>query len=499
MTSAGTNPSLKSTAKRPIFFPQAKALGLDVDQDLSPTYLRKLSLLGTLLKSFPQAAAALETLLELSGIGRKRIERITERIAAERHLEANSEADDFIALSLMEKLAEPPQPERTDDERLPNCIAVMLDGGMYQHTDVNQDSRAERPTHWNEYKSGIAAEFEPRPDGIEPGPDAPDPCPEPPECLLDVGFGARIAKEIGRKHAAKDEATASAAARKEAADDGVNGAGVDLDSVKSIEELEACVAEASAQQDRERRGKSSKKEAASLSPKVARREVVATFEKGHRVGQLLAARAWQRGLFTAKFKALVGDGSGWIQKIFDVLFKPFGFVSVLDLIHAVSYVYSSAVAGRPETEGGRVYRQWMTWIWQGDVSLVIDALSARSEELGEPREGDGASEARVIVADALRYLRNQSSRMNYPEYRKCGLPITSSLMESTVKELNYRIKGSEKFWSTRGGSGVLQLKADTLSDSKPLEKFWSRRQETRTGFRSNVGKRKQTSTSNTNA
>ena len=59
-----------------------------------------------------------------------------------------------------------------------------------------------------------------------------------------------------------------------------------------------------------------------------------------------------------------------------------------------------------------------------------------------------------------------------------------------VKELNYRVKGSEKFWSTAGGSGVLQLKADTLSESKPLREFWSRRQETRTGFRSNVGKRK---------
>ena len=48
-----------------------------------------------------------------------------------------------------------------------------------------------------------------------------------------------------------------------------------------------------------------------------------------------------------------------------------------------------------------------------------------------------------------------------------GLPITSSLMESTVKQLNRRIKGTEKFWTEAGGEAVLQLKADNLCDSDP--------------------------------
>ena len=468
-------------------------------------------------------------LLELIGIGRKRVERITERIGQERLDEAIAEADKYIALPLMQKLASPPEVASAgtstgqkptannpgadpanrsgtsgenpanDPAEVSDAAAMMVDGGMFQHTDVNEDSRAERPTHWNEYKSGIALKLEPRADGIEPGPDAPDPCPEPPECILDVGFGARIAKEVGRKQAATDAKTASAEARSE---DAANE-GVDLDGVKTVADLEQRIAESAAradgQQDGQQDGKSDRAASAALSPKVARREVVATFEKGHKIGELLAARAWQRGLFQAKFKAFVGDGSGWITTIFERFFKPFGFVSVLDLVHAISYVYSSAVAGRTEEEGGRIYREWMTWIWQGEVSRVISALESRSLELGEPQEDDGESEPRVVVWAALRYLRNQSSRMNYPEYRKCGLPLTSSLMESTVKELNYRIKGSEKFWSTSGGSGVLQLKADTLSDSKPLDDFWDRRQETRTGFRKNVGKRASRSAPSTTA
>ena len=73
--------------------------------------------------------------------------------------------------------------------------------------------------------------------------------------------------------------------------------------------------------------------------------------------------------------------------------------------------------------------------------------------------------------------------MKYPEYRKQGLPITSSHMESTIKQLNERIKGSEKFWSGRGGEAVLQLRADMLSDSEPLVPFWAARATAATGTR----------------
>jgi len=36
--------------------------------------------------------------------------------------------------------------------------------------------------------------------------------------------------------------------------------------------------------------------------------------------------------------------------------------------------------------------------------------------------------------------------MNYPEYRRLGLPISSAPVESVIKPLNRRVKGSEKFW-----------------------------------------------------
>jgi len=71
--------------------------------------------------------------------------------------------------------------------------------------------------------------------------------------------------------------------------------------------------------------------------------------------------------------------------------------------------------------------------------------------------------------------------MNYPEYRRNGLPITSSHIESTVKLINRRIKGTEKFWLKSSSEQVLQLRADHLCESKPLAPFWQRWHADHTG------------------
>jgi hypothetical protein len=56
-------------------------------------------------------------------------------------------------------------------------------------------------------------------------------------------------------------------------------------------------------------------------------------------------------------------------------------------------------------------------------------------------------------------------------------------VESVVKQINQRVKGTEKFWSEDGSEAVLQLRADYLSDGQPLEAFGQRRQEATTGQR----------------
>ena len=63
--------------------------------------------------------------------------------------------------------------------------------------------------------------------------------------------------------------------------------------------------------------------------------------------------------------------------------------------------------------------------------------------------------------------------MSYAAYRRQGLPMTSAAIESTIKQMNRRVKGSEKFY--QGAEPLLQLAADGLSDTEPLRHFRKRR------------------------
>ena len=385
---------------------------------LSPSLLEKVSYVGTLLKSFRQGDVAIEKLLDIS-LGHKRLERITERIGAERLVEANQEVASFEALTLMGKLAGP------KNVRSPVSAAVMADGGRYQRCEQNESEDGDRRTHWFEDKAGLCLELGGRRDDVAASSDAVDPCPQVPGFLMNIEQIETLTREIGQK--ATEKAILSEA------------------DASSINALHAA--------------------------------------NSRHLGLKLAAHAWSLGLFQAKFKAFVGDGSSWIWTIFEKHFRPFKFIAVLDIIHAVTYVYAAAMAGRTEKNGTLIYHQWVSWLWSGEVSQVITALAKRQSELGVPTDEDGPTSPRQIVSGALTYLQNQQSRMNYPLYRKLGLPITSSHMESAIKELNFRMKGTEKFWSKQGGQSVIQLRADNLSDTDPLSIFWKERAKNRTGLR----------------
>src|SRR5262249_61775152 len=120
----------------------------------------------------------------------------------------------------------------------------------------------------------------------------------------------------------------------------------------------------------------------------------------------------------------------------------------------------------------------IAWVWQGQVGRVIAALRQRQAELGLPEQGEVETSPRQVVGRALTYLENHQDKMQYDAYRRDGLPITSSLMESAVKQINQRVKGSETFWSEGGSEAVLQLRADQLSDGEPLAEVWQQRQAT---------------------
>jgi hypothetical protein len=81
-----------------------------------------------------------------------------------------------------------------------------------------------------------------------------------------------------------------------------------------------------------------------------------------------------------------------------------------------------------------------------------------------------------LVFESLRYLKNNADKMRYDDFRRQGLPIMTSAVESVIKMINRRVKGSEKFWSEPGAEAILQLRADYLSETEIMNRFWLERE-----------------------
>ena len=136
--------------------------------------------------------------------------------------------------------------------------------------------------------------------------------------------------------------------------------------------------------------------------------------------------AWERHFFDAGRRAFLGDGLpvNWtIQRRHCA-----SFTAILDFVHALSYVFAAALAGRPQAEGVAVDRRWIQAVWSGAVATILPELEGRSAALGSPPPDCAESDPRRLVFEAWRYLRNNADRMRYNAYRTAGMPITSSHM-----------------------------------------------------------------------
>jgi hypothetical protein len=152
-------------------------------------------------------------------------------------------------------------------------------------------------------------------------------------------------------------------------------------------------------------------------------------------------------------------------------------------VHALSYVFAAAMAGRPRDRGAAVYARWIQAVWAGRVASILPELEARSAELAMPPPDCADGDPRHLVFEALRYWRNDAERMRYNDYRRLGLPIMTSAVESMIKQINRRVKGSEKFRSEPGAEAILQLRADSRSETEPLARFGHRREREACGHR----------------
>jgi hypothetical protein len=318
-------------------------------------------------------------------------------------------------------------------EVTPEAVVVEVDGGRIR-TRAADSARGVHDARNKEDKIACLATLS--------GPTfAADPCPEPPASFLCPRRVRRLVSQMKK--------TAGEAPEAERPDDPVDPARVG----------------------------SAARPSKRWSPTRRVRTCVASLESSRPFGRLVASEAHQRGFLGAKRRAFVADGAGYNWAIHAGYFRE--FEPVVDLLHVLCYLYASAQAvTADEANGWARYVRWARAVWQGRAGEVLAELDAEQERLGVPPDAvaDDRTDPRRVVWEGRSYLRNNHSRMDYPRYRREGLPTTSSLVESLVGEFGTRVKGKQKHWTRPDGAeSILQLRAALLSEDGRLERYFAHR------------------------
>jgi hypothetical protein len=393
--------------------------------------MRKVVEAGGELKSFAVASRVLKKVGEVA-ISNQHVRRLTEEIGHDLAAQRDQQVEDY----LHHRRAEPTEPA-------PAGAVVAVDGGRIQtRVPCPGQGPGVHEHGWKEDK--VACLY-----AVAGSEFADDPHLAPPRAFLDTGHVDELAKDL---HAQR----------------GLNPDWPKLPKAqKSLlpKRSRASTAEAD----------TGSQSAPAWPPPRGPRTCVATIRDSEAFGKMVAAEAYARNFYSAKRRAFLADGQRYNWTIRDKWFAD--FEPIVDFVHVVSYLYAAATATAADlTERWTLYVMWMTLCWQGQEAIAAIQQQAQTRGLDPPDPDTAETDPRVAVPRTITYLTNNATHMDYPRYRRLGLPVTSAAVESLIKEMNYRVKGTEKFWNhPESAEAILQVRAAILCDDDPLERYLATR------------------------
>jgi hypothetical protein len=390
-------------------------MGFD-SREATPGFKRQIVILNAETRSFQRASIVMQQVIGLS-VSTNTIQRIT--LEAGEELVAAKQSDWSEVLS--------------GEVMIPQVAVVLGDGGRIRTRQMGCGPGVHLEHEgWNETKNAafISAMSETSPF---------DPEPQPPACFLNVEHVAKLTEQA-----------------------------------KTAEKAERDPALSPPEPTPRSPSKPSKHEPPHKPQRVLR-TVLSSMQNSREFGKQMAREAKRRRFDQAARKAYLGDGLTCNWTIHSEHFSD--YVPILDFTHAVTYLFAASVICFGKTPAAwAAYCRWMTHCWQGEIRSVLLDLKQQQRRIGLPGEATSKDDRREQLRVIIGYLENNQQRMHYDQYRCQGLPVTTAWMESLVKEINYRVKGTEMFWNNpTGAEAILQIRAAALSEDDRLVRFLSHR------------------------
>lgn len=423
-------------------------------QRLTPRARRKVVYAGGANTSHGKGAESLNELAEWQ-LKTPRVAELTHQAGREMKEEQKARVQSFHEQQAQRPLTQPRSAPGDAPENRPEVGVVEIDGGRIRARNENSPRGVSNP-HWREFQAGCVVRLQSKSSAEDPRPDVP-------RLFLNRPQVHKLVSQLHRQR----NPTPEDREENESIGELLSGEHLVENTADSTAENASTLTQASDAETKKQK-----------CPVRLMRTCVATQEGADACGRILAVESAQRGLDQAQRKGFVGDGQTCNWSVWERYFKLQGYVPIADFIHLLSYVYAVAMTvGRTPDEGWQHHVKWTTSLWQGRGAEVLAEWQTLAKQLSVP--SDKAlpdSDPRRPVQRGVTYLMNNLERVDYPRYRQLGLPVTSTLMESLVKEFNQRVKGTEKFWNDpEGAEAILTVRAALLSEDGRFDQFFADR------------------------
>ena len=201
-------------------------------------------------------------------------------------------------------------------------------------------------------------------------------------------------------------------------------------------------------------------------PRPVNKELRATLDGKAVAVQRLAARAQRREGSQIRDRVALTDGAEALQDKMRAALPD--YTLVLDIIHAVEYLWDAANAllGERHPERTAWVRGHLLALLRGQTDQVITALTAAADE---PTRSPTQQQA---IAATIRYYRRNAPYMHYDQYLERGWPIGTGVIESACGHLvKDRMEQAGMRWTKDGAHAILDLRAVRLTDD--WDAYWA--------------------------